>query len=74
MELACCLSAKVAIPNLTVRDVLQLSPGAVLNSQWRTNRDLPLQVNGRLLGFAEFDSSEDSVGVRLTEFVWEQQH
>jgi len=67
------VTAELDVPNLTVDDVLHLSPGTVLNTQWQTNRDLPLRVNGRLLGFAEFDSVEERMAVRLTEFIWEQQ-
>jgi len=71
--LTCSITAELDVPGLTVEDVLHLSPGAVLNTRWRTNRDLPLRVNGRLLGYAEFDSGDDAMGVRLTEFAWEQQ-
>jgi flagellar motor switch/type III secretory pathway protein FliN len=73
VELLCAVTAEVDVPSLTVRDVLHLAPGAVLNTRWRTNRDLPLRVNGRLLGYAEFDSAGDTMAVRLTEFTWEQQ-
>lgn len=73
VELLCSVTAEVQIPNLTVQNVLKLSPGTILNTHWRTNRDLPLRVNGRLLAFAEFDSPGDRMGVRLTEFIWEQQ-
>ena len=71
--LGCAVTAELDIPELTVNDVLHLAPGTVLNSHWQTNRDLPVLVNGRLLGFAEFDSVEEVMAVRLTEFVWEQQ-
>jgi len=69
----CWVAAELEVPGLTVGDVLHLAPGTVLNTRWRTNRDLPLRVNGRLLGFAEFDSAGEVMGVRLTEFTWEQQ-
>ena len=72
-DLLCSVTTEVDIPSLTVRDVLHLVPGAVLNTRWRTNRDLPLRVNGRLLGYAEFDSAGETMAVRLTEFSWEQQ-
>lgn len=72
-HLLCAITAEVDVPSLTVQDVLHLAPGTVLNTRWRTNRDLPLRVNGRLLGFAEFDSADETMAVRLTEFVWEQQ-
>ena len=73
IQLMCSVTTELRIPDLTVNDVLHLAPGMVLNTRWRTNRDLPLRVNGRLLGFAEFDSAGETMGVRLTEFIWEQQ-
>ena len=73
MHLACSVTTELDVPGLTVGDVLHLSAGTILNTRWRTNRDLPLRVNGRLLGFAEFDSAEETMGVRITEFAWEQQ-
>jgi len=74
MQVTCLFSAQLEIPSLTISDLLHLVPGTVLNSRWRTNRDLPVWVNGRLLGFAEFESAGEAMGVRLTEFTWEQQH
>jgi flagellar motor switch/type III secretory pathway protein FliN len=71
--LECSVSTELRVPNLTVNDILRLQPGSVLNTEWRTNRDLPLRVNGRLLGFTEFDSAGETMGVRITEFAWEQQ-
>lgn len=73
LRLECSVTAELEVPNLTVSDVLHLANGSVLNTRWQTNRDLPLRVNGRLLGFVEFDSVEEVMAVRLTEFVWEQQ-
>ena len=73
VHLTCAITTELDVPGLTVGDVLHLVPGAILNTHWRTNRDLPLRVNGRLLGYAEFDSGDETMGVRLTEFAWEQQ-
>lgn len=73
LRLDCTVTASLDVPSLTVKDVLRLAPGTVLNTGWQTNRDLPLRVNNRVLGFAEFDSVEETMAVRLTEFVWEQQ-
>jgi flagellar motor switch/type III secretory pathway protein FliN len=73
LHLECAVSTELKVPDLTVDDVLRLQPGTVLSTQWRTNRDIPLRVNGRLLGFTEFDSAGETMGVRITEFTWEQQ-
>jgi flagellar motor switch/type III secretory pathway protein FliN len=73
LYLMCSVSTELKIPNLTVDDILHLAPGTVLNTEWRTNRDIPFRVNGRVLGFTEFDSAGETMGVRITEFAWEQQ-
>lgn len=74
LQLPCDVTVEVVVPQLTVGTLLALNPGAVLNSQWRTNRDLPMRVNGRLLGWGEFDSGGNGLSIRVTEFVWQQQH
>jgi len=72
-ELRCSFSVALGVPGLTVRDVLHLSTGKVLNTQWRTNRDLPVLINGKMLGVGEFDAATEKLGIRITEFLWEQQ-
>jgi flagellar motor switch/type III secretory pathway protein FliN len=72
-ELWCCLTVDLPVPDVTVADILHLLPGKVLNTGWKTNRDLPLLVNGRRLGGGEFDAATETLGVRITEFIWEQQ-
>jgi flagellar motor switch/type III secretory pathway protein FliN len=71
-EIPCELSLELNIPHMKVEDILQLAPGRIVNSGWRTNRDLPLRINGRLLAWVELDGTGNRVSVRLTEFAWEQ--
>ena len=71
IEIPCRLACELEVPQVSVADVLELGPGVVLNTQWRTNRDLPLRVNGRLLAWAEFESAGENLAVRVTEFAWE---
>jgi flagellar motor switch/type III secretory pathway protein FliN len=63
---------ELSVPDFTVAELMNLANGSVLSTKWPTNRDLPLWVNKRLLGWAEFESAGENVGVRLTEFAWEQ--
>ena len=72
VNIPCKLSLELDIPSLQVSDLMRLSPGTVLNSGWRTNQDLPLKVNGRLLAWVEFEGAGERMNVRLTEFSWEQ--
>ena len=70
-ELQAELTLELEVPAFTVGKMLDLARGAVLSTDWPTNRDLPLRVNGRLLGWAEFESTCQNVGARVTEFAWE---
>ena len=72
-ELPCDVVVELPIPNFTADTLMSLSRGTVLSTQWRTNRDLPLEVNQRFLSWVELETSEENLTARLTEFVWEQQ-
>lgn len=69
----CRITCELKLPQLTVKDILQLTPGSVLPTEWKTNKDLPLLVNRELLGWVEFESTGDKIAVRVTEFAWEHE-
>ena len=71
-NLSASVTMELDVPQFTVTELMKLGPGSVLSTTWPTNRDLPLRVNGRLLGWAEFEITGNNVGVRVTEFAWEQ--
>jgi flagellar motor switch/type III secretory pathway protein FliN len=73
VQLSCSVTVEIELPQITVGTLLQLQAGTVLSTQWRTNRDLPVQVNERLLAWGEFDSGGEALGIRITEFLWDQQ-
>jgi flagellar motor switch/type III secretory pathway protein FliN len=60
---------EVPIQGFTVRSLLQLRPGDVLQSGAQHNEDMMVHVNGQLLGMAKFDVSGDVLAVRLTEVL-----
>jgi flagellar motor switch/type III secretory pathway protein FliN len=72
MELKASVAMELEVPALTVSELMKLGVGSVLTSKWPTNRDLPLRVNGHLLAWAEFETTGENVGARITEFEWEQ--
>ena len=65
--LKCVLSAELPVPGFTVGDLLRLSVGSIVESQWKNGHDVPLIVNKRQIGWIEFDAVGDSVAVRITE-------
>lgn len=74
VDLVASVAMALPIPNFTVAGLMKLSAGSVLSTAWPTNRDLPLQVNGQLVAWGEFETTGDNVGIRVTEFAWEQSH
>jgi flagellar motor switch/type III secretory pathway protein FliN len=70
-NLGASLAMELDVPAFTVAELMRLGPGSVLTTRWPTNRDVPLRINGRLLAWAEFETTGNNVGVRVTEFAWE---
>jgi len=46
-----------------------MSRGSVVNTEWMQGRDLPVSVNQRIIGSAEFDVVHEHLAVRLTENI-----
>jgi flagellar motor switch/type III secretory pathway protein FliN len=67
--LPCQLAVELPLPNFKVGDFLKLQPGSVIATAWKITRDVPLRVNGTLIGWGEFDGSGVRLGVRLTELA-----
>jgi flagellar motor switch/type III secretory pathway protein FliN len=61
----------VAVPvrNFRVRNLLALEQGAVIESQWKHEDDLPLSAPGVQLAWTEFDVVETQLAVRLTRLA-----
>ena len=69
LGLLCEVSVQVPLPNFKVADFLRLKAGSVIPSGWRITRDVPLRVNGTLIGWGEFEGAGVRLGVRLTEIA-----
>ena len=69
MELACQLTADLAIPGCKVKDFLMLKNGSVLSTRWGVTKDIPVRVNGVLIGWAELESVNNVLCVRITELA-----
>jgi flagellar motor switch/type III secretory pathway protein FliN len=72
VDLPCEVAITLDMPQIRVADLMTMAAGDVLSTQWQINSDLPLRVNGQLLGWAEFETARENMAVRLTEFTWEQ--
>ncbi len=69
LGLPCEMIVDLALPGVKLADVLKLRVGSVINAHWRLGRDVPLQLNGLLIGWGEFEVVGNSLAVRLTELA-----
>lgn len=67
--LPCRLSVELEVPNLTIGDLLRLEKGSVVSGRWTEGSDLPVSVNGQVIGWMEFEVVNDRLAVRVTELV-----
>ncbi len=69
LALPCQLTVDLPLPHFNVSDLLQLKVGSVVPTNWRLTRDVPLRVNGTLIGWSEFEVVGNRLAVRLTELA-----
>jgi flagellar motor switch/type III secretory pathway protein FliN len=69
LALPCELSVDLDLPGFKVSDLLKLGLGTVLGSAWPVKRDVPLRVNGHVIGWSEFELVGENLAVRLTRLV-----
>ena len=67
--LPCTLTVDLRVVNFTVGDLLRLHQGATVETACHQTSDLPLRVNGRLMGWTEFEVVGEQLAVRLTDLA-----
>jgi flagellar motor switch/type III secretory pathway protein FliN len=67
--LPCQISVEIPIPGFTVSALLRLATNDVINTHWLQGSDVPLKVNGKLIGWAEFEVIDDHLATRLTQIA-----
>jgi flagellar motor switch/type III secretory pathway protein FliN len=65
--LPCTLALDIPVVNFTVRDLLGLARGCIVETAYHQSSDLPLRVNGQLVGWTEFEVVGERLAVRLTD-------
>ena len=65
--LPCLLSVDLPVQSFTVGELLRLEPGVVLETKNANSADVPVVVNLRRIGWAEFEVVGQRLGVRITE-------
>jgi len=69
LGLPCELTVDLPLPGFRIADLLKLRAGSVINAHWRLGRDVPLRLNGTVIGWTEFEVVADALAVRLTELA-----
>jgi hypothetical protein len=67
--LPCVFTVDAPIRLFTVRDLLQLAAGAILESKNAHGADVPFFVNKQLVGWGEFEVVGQRLAIRLTELA-----
>jgi flagellar motor switch/type III secretory pathway protein FliN len=69
LGLPCELTVELPLPDFKIADLLSLRAGSVVEARWRVGQDVPLRLNGTLIGWSEFEVVGRSLAVRLTELA-----
>jgi flagellar motor switch/type III secretory pathway protein FliN len=67
--LPCRLSVEVLVPRFTVRKLLDLAPGVILDTYHEEGSHVPVLVNGEMIAWGDFDVVDEILAIRLTELV-----
>jgi len=67
--LPCQLQVDLVVPGFTIGDLLNLEPETIIDSLWKQHADVPLRVNGMIIGYAEFEVMGAKSAVRVTELI-----
>jgi len=65
--LPCTLTLEIPVVRFTIRDLLSLTKGSIVETACHHTSDVPLRVNQLLVGWTEFDVIGDRLAVRITE-------
>jgi flagellar motor switch/type III secretory pathway protein FliN len=65
--LPCTLALDLPVVNFTVGNLLSLTNGSIVETAYHQSSDLPLRVNGQLVGWTEFEVVGERLAVRLTD-------
>lgn len=63
------LTLDIPVVGFRVRDLLSLREGMIVETLCHHTSDIPLRVNGALIGWTEFEVVGDRLAVRITELA-----
>ncbi|KAA6464426.1 FliM/FliN family flagellar motor switch protein [Acidobacteria bacterium AB60] len=65
--LPCTLTLDIPVVHFTIRDLLKLAEGSIVETACHHTSDVPLRVNQLLVGWTEFEVIGDRLAVRITD-------
>ena len=72
MDVKVQLTVRIGSCQMSMRDVLELSPGAVVQLSQRAHEPVGLYINDKLMARGEVVVLEENFGIKITELVGEQ--
>ncbi len=67
--LPCTLALDVPVVQFTVRSLLELRAGSILETSCHQSMDIPLRVNGLLMAWTEFEVVGERLAARITDLA-----
>jgi flagellar motor switch/type III secretory pathway protein FliN len=67
--LPCQLTVDVPLARFTVGELLRLQKGSIVSTDCSRSAEIPLSVDGQIVGWAEFDAVDEHIAARITELV-----
>ena len=67
--LPCTLTLDIPVADFTIGSLLKMSEGNVVETACHHTADVPLRVNGQLIGWTEFEVLGEKLAIRITELA-----
>ncbi len=67
--LKCNITLDLPVVDFTIRSLLELRAGAIVETACKATSDVPVRVNGTLIGWTEFEVIGNNLAVRITELA-----
>jgi flagellar motor switch/type III secretory pathway protein FliN len=67
--LKCKVTLELPVAGFTVRDLLEMRTGTLIETSCKATSDVPVRVNGTLIGWTEFEVIGNTIAVRITELA-----
>lgn len=67
--LPCMLTLEIPVVRFTIRNLLELTKGSIVETACHHTSDVPLRVNELLIGWTEFEVIGEHLAVRITDQV-----